>query len=124
MHVHTVHPNVSVTGHGLSKNPTVGESFLLECSIAVTKGIIGNVDVIWTANGTVMRRTNNVVGHLDGSQDMMLHSDEYNISKLQPCDNNTIYSCEAIIKTNTPLNGNDSITLTISKQLRITSYMA
>ena len=115
MHVHTVHPNVSVTG--LSNNPTVGESFSLECSIAVTKGIIGNVDVIWTANGTVMKRTNNVVGHLVGSQDMMLHSDEYNISKLQPSHNNTIYSCEAIIKTNTPLNGSDSITLTISKQL-------
>jgi len=100
---------------GLNSRPTIGEPFSLECNITVIKGIIGNVDVLWTANGTAIRRVNNVVGHTIGSQEM-LHSDVYEISKLQPSDNNTIYRCEAIIRTNEPLNGSDNITLTISKQ--------
>ena len=119
MYIHIVHPDVSVTS--LSSRPTVGEPLLLNCSITVIKGIVGDVDVIWTANGRAIKRVDNVVGHPIGLQEM-LHSDVYEISKLQPCDNNTIYRCEAIIKTNAPLNGSDSIALTISKQ--VTSYMA
>ena len=119
MYIHIVHPNVSVTS--LSSRPTVGEPFSLECNITVIKGIIGDLDVIWTANGRAIKRVDNVVGHTIDLQEM-LHSDVYEISKLQPCDNNTIYRCEAIIKTNAPLNGSDSVALTISKQ--VTSYMA
>jgi len=119
MYIHIVRPNVSVTSS--SSRPTVGEPFSLECNIIVIKGIIGEVDIIWTANGRVIKIVDNVEGHTTDLQDTV-HSDVYEISKLQPCDNNTIYRCEAIIKTNAPLNGSDSIALTISKQ--VTSYMA
>ena len=102
-----VHPSVSMTA---LDNLTIGESFLMECNVTVAKGIIGSLDIIWKANGTAMRRVKNILGGISSE-----FGDVYSIPILQLSDNNTVYHCEASVNTSTPLNGSDSITLTIGK---------
>ena len=111
---------MSVTA--LDDSPTIGRSFSMECSVAVAKDVVGSVDIIWTVNGTVRRRVNNIVGNTVDAE-YVLHRDLYNIPLLQLSDNNTVYYCQAIVNTTTPLSGSDSITLTIGKLLAVYIYV-
>ena len=103
-------PNVSVS---LGSKPVIGKSFSMECRVIVAKGVIGNVDIIWTVNGTVKRRSTDTLGNINLQH--MLHRDTLNITELQLSDNNTVYYCKAVINAHTHMEGNDSITLTIGK---------
>ena len=101
---------MSVTA--LDDNPIIGESFLMECNVAIAKSIVGSVDIIWTVNGTMKRRVNDVVG--DISSEYVLHRDIYNITALQLSDDNTVYYCEAVVNMSILLKGNDSITIMLT----------
>ena len=96
-------PNVSVTA--LDANPAVGKSFPMMCTVTVAKGIIiGSVNITWIFNGT----------EFGGNKYNLTNSAEYvswyNITKLQPRDNNTVYYCKATINTALmEVDGNDSI---------------
>ena len=97
----------------LDDEPIVGESFSMECNVTVAIGIVGSVDIMWMVNGTPERRVNNIAGDL--RTEYMLHRDVYTIPRLQRDDNGTVYNCEGVINTSTPLNSSDSITLTVGK---------
>ena len=97
------HANVSVTA--LDDNPTVGESFSMECSVTIVKSINGYVDITWTVNDTIKRRVNDSVGDTNSYRDV------YNITALQLSDDNTVYVCEAVVNMSILLKGNDSITI-------------
>ena len=102
-------PNVSVTA--TNNNPTIGESFSMECNVTVTKGIIGNVVITWLVNGTVKRRVTDTVEANDS--EYVLHRDVYNIPHLHASNNNTVYCCKAVINARDNPESNSSITLTI-----------
>ena len=109
----TVQPIVSVTA--LVANPTAGESFQMECNVILVKGIIGNVDILWTTNRTlrtVIRTMNYTVGDANS-----VYRDILNITELQLSDNNTVYYCDAIVTTSIMLNGSANYTLQIGKYL-------
>ena len=96
----------------LDDNPTLGESFSMECNVIIAKSIIGNVDIIWTVNGTIKRRVDDSVGDTDS--EYILHRDIYNITALQLSDDNIEYYCEAVVNKSVPLQGNDSITIILT----------
>ena len=85
-------PIVSVTA--LDANPAVGKSFPMKCTVTVAKGIIfGSVNITWIFNGK----------EIEGNKYNLTYSAEYvswyNITKLQPRDNNIVYYCKATINT-------------------------
>ena len=104
--------NAIVGVTALDDNPTLGESFSMECNVITAKSIIGNVDIIWTVNGTIKRRVDDSVG--DTNSEYVLHRDVYNITALQLSDDNTVYYCEAVVNKSVPLKGNDSITIILT----------
>ena len=105
-----LHIIVSVTA--LNDNPTLGESFSMECNVIIAKNITGSVDIIWTVNGTIKRRVDDSVGDTDS--EYVLHRDIYNITALQLSDDNTVYYCEAVVNKSVPLQDNDSITIILT----------
>ena len=102
-------PNANVSVTALDDNPTVGESFSMECNVTILKSIIGSVDIMWTVNGTIKRRVNNSVG--DTNSEYVLHRDVYNIAALRLSDDNTVHYCEAVVNISILLKGNSSITI-------------
>ena len=98
-------PNANVSVTALDDNPTIGESFSIECNVTIAKSIIGSVDIIWTVNDTIKRRVNDSVG------DTSSYRDVYNITALQLSDDNTVYVCEAVVNMSVLLKDNDSITI-------------
>ena len=85
-------PIVSVTA--LDTNPAVGKSFPMKCTVTVAKGItFGSVNITWIFNGTEIRE--NKYNLTDSAEYMSW----YNITELQPRDNNTVYYCNATINT-------------------------
>ena len=85
-------PNVSVTA--LDANPAVGKSFPMKCTVTVVKGIIiGSVNITWIFNGTEIEE--NKYNLTDSTE----YVSWYNITELQPKDNNTVYYCNATINT-------------------------
>ena len=105
-------PNANVSVTALDDNPTVGESFSMECNVTIAKSIIGSVDIIWTVNDTIKRRVNDSVG--DMNSEYVLHRDVYNITLLQLSDDNTVYVCEAMVNKSIFLKGNDDITIMLT----------
>ena len=103
-----VQPIVNVTA--LVANPTVGDLFQMECNVTLVKGIIGNVNISWTTNGTVKRTMNYAVGDANS-----VYRDILNITELQLSDNNTVYYCDAIVTTSILLNGSANYMLKIGK---------
>ena len=102
----------SVSMTALDDNPTVGESFSMECNVTMATSVIGSVDITWSVNGTMKRRVNDTVG--DTNSEYVLHRDVYNITVLQLSDDNTVYYCEAMVNKSVPLKGNDSITIMLT----------
>ena len=96
----------------LNDNPTLGESFSMECNVIIAKSITGSVDIIWTVNDTIKRRVDDSVGDTDS--EYILHRDIYNITSLQLSDDNTVYYCEAVVNKSVPLQDNDSITIILT----------
>ena len=92
----------------LDDSPTVGKPFSLKCGITVARGIISNVDIIWTMNNTVQRNhtVNNTVW--DANSEFI---DVYKIPQLQLDHNNTVYCCKVVINTHTRVNSSDNVTI-------------
>ena len=85
-------PIVSVTA--LDAKPAVGKLFPMKCTVTVAKGITtGSVYVTWIFNDTVIRE--NKYNLTDSAE----YVSWYNITKLQPKDNNTVHYCKATINT-------------------------
>ena len=93
---------------------TISKPFSMECNVIVAEGIIGSVDILWSANGRVIRTVNytRTVKHSNS-----VYRDILNITRLQLSHNNTVYYCNATVTTSIILNGSANYTLQIGKQL-------
>ena len=96
----------------LDDNPTVGRPLQIECNVTVARGVTGNVDITWKVNDATHTVNSTVT---DMNSQYALHRVVYNIPSLQMSDNNTVYSCEALINMTAALKANNSITLTVGK---------
>ena len=100
----TVNPSVTVT-------PMYNGSQIvsaIKCNVTIIRGIIGNVIITWTINGTAQNRSSNYTKDINSNS--TIYSDIFDISELH---NNTVYKCEATVNTSTPLTADYSWTLII-----------
>ena len=87
---------------------TVGQSLTLQCEVTTVKGITSRVDIVWSSDGTILRRINNVSSTtMDNS---LVYTDSYTISQLSTIDDGRVIQCEVVINA---AMANDDITLDI-----------
>lgn len=91
----------------------VGQPLKLECQINTVTYIGSTVDIIWTSGNTVVRRAENIPGHLISN-----YSDIFTaIPSISRHDNNREYKCEVIINTSPPVKvGSDNVTLDVIRE--------
>ena len=101
-------PNVTIIA---PDEQTVGQSITLECRIEAVKDIDSTVDIIWTTDGTEVRRVENIQACLISN-----YSDFFTTPVLSRNDNNREYQCEVIINISPPVIGNNSVTLSVTRK--------
>ena len=95
-------------------NQTVGESLTLQCEVTAVRGITSRVDIVWSSNGTVLRRINDTTpATMDNS---LVYTDSYTISQLRTTDDGRVIQCEGFIQTTSPLSSNNNLTLDVTGQ--------
>ena len=68
-------PTVSVTA---PNTQTVGQSLTLQCEVTTVRGITSRVDIMWSSDGTTLRRINDTTAiTMDNS---LVYTDSYTIS--------------------------------------------
>ena len=112
-------PNVNV--RVLDDKPIIGESLSLECNVTVARGVTSSVNITWMVNGTNVTEaeiTDNTDSKLPDNRTQ--YRVYYNITQLELSDDNTRYSCEAVIN-NTQKKNSKSVTVnnvTLSKYFK------
>ncbi|XP_065910329.1 adhesion G protein-coupled receptor L3-like isoform X3 [Dysidea avara] len=99
-------PSVNIT---TSNTQIVGQSLTLECNVTTVRGITSRVDIVWSRDGMVLIRRNQI------SPTMMplTYTDIYNISQLNTSDDGRVYQCEVVINGSQPVMASDSVTLDV-----------
>ena len=102
-------PNVSVTA---PNTQTVDQSLILQCEVTTVRGINSRVDIVWSSDGTVLRRINDTTAStMDNS---LVYTDSYNISQLNTTDDGRVIQCEVVINASPSVMASDSITLDVT----------
>ena len=107
-------PTVSVTA---PNTQTVGQSLTLQCEVTTVRGITSRVDIVWSSDGTVLRRINDTIATtVDNS---LVYTDSYTISQLSTADDGRVIHCEVEINTNPSIVTSDDITLDVTGECGI-----
>ena len=102
-------PTVSVTN---VSTQTVGQSLTLQCEVTTVRGITSRVDIVWSSNGTVLRRMNNVSSTtMDNS---LVFTDSYTISQLSTTDEGRVIQCTVTINASPLVMNSNNITLNVT----------
>ena len=93
-------------------NQTVGQLLTLQCEVTTVRGITSRVNIVWSSNGTVLRRMNNVSSTtMDNS---LVYTDSYNISQLSTADEGRVIECTVMINASTLVVNSNDITLNVT----------
>ena len=104
-------PDVSVTA---PNTQTVGQSLTLQCEVTTVRGITSRVDIVWSSDGTVLRRTNGATAtSMDNS---LIYTNSYTISQLSTTDDGRVIQCEVVININPPVMASNSVMLDITSE--------
>ena len=95
------------------KNQTVGKSLTLECDFTTVRGITSRVDIVWSSDGTELKRTNNVNMSLTINNND-LYEDTFTIPLLSTTDDGRLIQCEVTINTTPSLVAANNIILDIT----------
>ena len=91
---------------------TVGQSLTLQCEVTTVSGITGRVDIVWSSDGTVLRRMSNTTATtMDNS---LVYTDSYTISQLSTNDDGRVIQCEVVINTTPSVMASSTITLDVT----------
>ena len=91
---------------------TVGQSLTLQCEVTTVRGITSRVDIVWSSNGTVLRRMNDTTATtMDNS---LVYTDSYTISQLSTTDEGRVIQCEVVINASPLVMANNNITLDVT----------
>ena len=102
-------PTVIVT---TLSNQTVGQSLTLQCEVTTPRGITSRVDIVWSSNGTELRRVDNTTATMMGNSSVF--TDSYSISQLSTTDDGSMIQCEVVINTSPSVMASDSIILDVN----------
>ena len=98
--------NVSVT---VLNTQTVGQSLTLQCEGTTVRGITSRVDIVWSSDGTVLKRIKDVSSTtMDNS---LAYTQSYIISQLSTTDDGRVIQCEVVININPPVRAANNVTL-------------
>ena len=94
-------------------NQTVGQSLILECTIVTVRGITNRVDIVWSSDGTELKR---IEGLNDSSvvNGSVIYRDFHTIPQLSTLDEARAITCDVLINTPSPVMATDSVTLNIT----------
>lgn len=92
---------------------TVGQPLILECYITTVRGITSGMDIVWSNNGSELKRTDgaNVTSTSDNLQ---TYKDYFTAFQLNTSDNGKVYQCEVIVNTNPTLTADGTVTLDLT----------
>ena len=93
------------TGH------TLGQSLTLQCIATTVRGITSTVDIVWSSNGTVLRRMNGTTPNI--ADDSLVYTDSYTISQLSTTDDGRVIQCEVVINTSPLVTTDNNVTLDV-----------
>ena len=74
---------------------------MLECNITTVRGITSNMDIVWMANNTIIRRMNDSLGKLINN--VITHRDVCHVSNVG--SDGTQYHCHAVINESLIVKG-------------------
>ena len=94
-------------------NQTVGQSLLLECSINAVRGITSRVDIVWSSDGSELKRTEGLI-HSSTTNDSVLYAEFYTIPQLSTLDEGRTITCDVFINATSPITTTDSVTLNVT----------
>ena len=101
---------------------TVNQSLTLQCEVTTVRGITSRVDIVWSSDGEMLQRMNNVSSTtVNGS---LVYTDPYMISMLNTSSNARMYECVVVINTNPPTITSDSIILNVNGEYCIHNNMS
>ena len=91
---------------------TVGQSLTLQCEVTTVRGITSEMDIVWSGDGSELKRMNNVSSTtVDNS---LVYTDSYTISQLYTTDDDRVIQCEGVINSSPSIMISDSITLDVT----------
>ena len=96
---------------------TVGQSLTLQCEVTTVRGITSRVDIVWSSNGTVLRRINSTTATTMGNS--LVFIDSYMISVLITSYNARVYECEVVINANPPTTFSNNIILNVNGEYSV-----
>ena len=101
-------PDVAVTpttGHIL------GQSLTLQCEVTTVRGIISEVDIVWSDDNMELNRTDGITATaMDNS---LVYTDNYIFPQLSETDEGSVIECEVVINSSPPVMANNNVTLDV-----------
>ena len=89
----------------------MGQSLTLQCEVTTVRGITSKVDIVWSSDGTVLRRINDTTATTMNNS--LLYTDSYNIPQLSTTDNDRVIQCEVVINTSPSVMATNTVTLNV-----------
>ena len=110
-------PTVNVTA---PNTQTVGQPLTLQCEVTTVRGITSRVDIVWSSDGTVLRRINDTTATtMDNS---LVYTDSYTISQLNTADDGRVIQCKVVINASPSVMDSDSVTLDVTGEYYCLSF--
>ena len=111
-------PSVTVTA---PNTQIVGQPLMLECSVTAARGITSRVDIVWSRDGTEIKRVEGVsVSSTIGNS--VVYTDTCTILQLNTTDDGREYQCEVVINTSPPVMATGSVTLDVMGEYNLMQY--
>ena len=94
-------------------NQTVSQSLALKCNITTIRGITSRVDIVWSSNGLVFKRTEGI-NHTSTSNNSVMYIDMYTIPQLNTSDEDRNIQCDTFINAVSTVTASDSVILNVT----------
>ena len=90
----------------------MGQPLTLQCEVTTVRGITSRVDIVWSSDGTVLRRINDTTATTMNNS--LVYTDSYTIPQLSTDDKGKGYWCKIVINSSTTITNNASVTLDVT----------
>jgi len=97
----------------ISTIQTVGQPLTLECSVTTVRGITSRVDIVWSSNGSELKRVEGLT-HNSTTNNSVYYTDFYTIPQLSTSDEGRNLKCDVFINTTSPVTATDNAVLNIT----------
>ena len=89
----------------------VSRPLTLQCIVTTVRGIKSRVDIVWTSNNKIIRRTNSVMPIMKNT--FQVYTDSYTITQLTTSDDGRTYQCEVVIHSSPSLTATGDLVLDV-----------